>query len=160
MQDLLASEGLIPVTDQQMQNAIANAGAIPPQLAHGYYKLTFLDPHPANSQTIGLISITSSLLNSPNLIKPALQIYTNIANSFQDPMLIVPARVNQAEDFYEQNSTGSISLASLEHSPWEAVFNLQGLAPCSIQIADPSQTIVNSYNLSPLAPNGFSGCNC
>ena len=40
------------VIDQAMQMLVnVNAGSVLPQLAHGYYKLTFLDPHPANNQS-------------------------------------------------------------------------------------------------------------
>ncbi len=116
--------------------------AAPPdeQLAHGYYKLTFLDPHPANAQTIPDSSTASSLL---------FLAYSFFELWVHDPSIEVPARVNQVEEYYEQNAITSLSSATELVSKTEYALNLTG-DPSQITIDDPIGTLTNIYNLSSL----------
>lgn len=113
----------------------------------GYYKLTFLDPHPANLQTLNDVSI-SLPIPDPGLELKGLLLYALFSAAFNDPQVVVNSRVNQVEDFYEQNGVSQISPASKQAFSYENSFNLLG-DPSQIQIQDPVDTVTNDYNLSP-----------
>ena len=132
----------------------------PLALQEGYYKLTFLDPHPANLQTVGDASIDLPLpiLSSLNpetsaaLDLAALLLYTYASYQFSDPPADVSYRVNQVEDFYEQSSSLHILStcpSCIVANPIELVFNLMG-DPSQITIDDPEDTVSNQYDLTPL----------
>ena len=154
MLDLQASEGLIPVEDQEMAVAIDNAGAIPQQLVAGFYKLTFLDPHPANSSTVSLASLSPlPFTDTPQILQ---SVDDQLSSQFQDPPLFVPARVNQVEDYFQQTPTSSLSFASALFSPWENYINFWGLTPSGIKFGNTNDTIVKSYYFLPALGLGHS----
>ena len=139
------------VIGQAMQDLVNQLSPEEPALVRGYYKLTFLDPHPANIDTVGDVSI---LAPPPYDLAP-LMVYLIRSAAYADPSVTVPSRVNQVEDFYQQNSVTHLSLASILDEPLDHVFNLQG-DPSQIQIQDPVSTVTNAYDLSPLGI-GHSG---
>jgi uncharacterized repeat protein (TIGR03803 family) len=117
-------------------------------LSRGYYKLTFLDPHPATN-ALGLDSSFLLPTNLPTLeafLASAAFVYSGDA-TYSDPLITVPARINQVEDFYEQTLTSSLSSGD---ASYESAVNFWGLPPSLLGIADDTQTIVNSYNLTGL----------
>jgi uncharacterized repeat protein (TIGR03803 family) len=127
----------------------ALVGTSIPHLQNGFYELTFLDPHPANASTVGDVSTASLTVLSlgwtpAEYIEVVLDIGYMVASvRANDPSITVAPRVNEAQDFYQNNSNFGLSLASLKNSPWEAAFNLWGV-PSQISIADPSQTLSTS----------------
>ncbi|MGO9915982.1 MAG: invasin domain 3-containing protein [Isosphaeraceae bacterium] len=128
-----------------MQELVENTPATSP-LGEGYYKLTFLDPHPANAATAGDVRIQ---LPIPKFNAFAVFWYFIRSALYNDPSVVVSSRVNAVEDFYEQNSNGSIAPANFKNEPEEEYFNLLG-DPSEIQIEDPANTIAEDYDLSPL----------
>ncbi len=136
------------VIGQAMQDLVDELAPEGPALQEGYYKLTFLDPHPANAATAGDVSIAAP----PPLYETAAIVYSIRSAAYADPTVTVASRVNQVEDFYEQNSNLDILRicpACIQAHPEERFFNLQG-DPSQIQIQDPVNTVTNQYNLSPL----------
>ena len=131
-----------------------------PQLEHGYYEMTFLDPHPANRGTIGEVSTAGldvasqvfSLVWPPGKYASAVAeigycLASIIAN---DPPVTVQSRVNQVVDYYQNNSNFALSRASVLHSYClEALFNLWG-DPAEITIADPAKTASSTFDISSL----------
>ncbi len=110
------------------------------QLAHGYYKMTFLDPHPANQNTI----------KDSSTFSPGVFLYNMFFSTVvNDPPIDVPARVNQVEEYYQNNPITGLSWATRVGSPYENVLNLFG-DPSQITIDDPASTIAATYNLSSL----------
>lgn len=137
-----------------MQDLITNPPNIP-QLQHGYYEMTFLDPHPANSDTVNDVSLASlqalSLVWTPaEYATVVLDIGYFVASVYaNDPSITVLPRVNQAQEYYQTNSNFALSSSSLLNSLWEAVFNLWGV-PGQITVADPSTTLAYAVDLSSL----------
>lgn len=127
------------VVDLAMNELIVN----PPddQLAHGYYELTLLDPHPANKLTVVDADINSI---SPLLSFIAWYKYYTFSNTVNDPAITVPARVNQAVVYYQMNSILGLSTASLLQNPSEFAINLLGV-PAEVTIDDPISTVTNSH---------------
>jgi dUTPase len=148
IEDLLASQDLYPVLDPAMQDAINNAGTIPGQLLSGYYKLTFLDPHPANQNTVDLASVSPYSALTGTLGIAGLAFYAYASGQYDDPNIYIPGRVNQVEDFYEQDSTSSVNPSA--SASYEYLFNLEGESLSEIQVANTTQTKVDPYNLSSL----------
>jgi hypothetical protein len=89
-------------------------------IINGYTKMTFLDPHPANN--------TPTPGNPTILISPSPGPFGRLANELyqdfqlvaQDPPVVVPPGVRDAEVYYQQASY----LGAL--SPIERIFNLWG----------------------------------
>jgi hypothetical protein len=137
-----------------MQDLVTNSQSIP-QLQHGYYEMTFLDPHPANAGTTGDVSLASlaalSLVWTPaEYVAVVVDLgYILASASANDQSVTVPSRVNQVQDYYQRNSNFALSGASVLNSPWEAAFNLWG-DPRQITIADPSTTLAYAVNISSL----------
>ena len=136
-------------------NELIDKGSSIPHLGDGYYELTFLDPHPANAQTVDDVSTGGlsalALLPYGEYLEIAVEIgYLVKSYLADDPPITVQQRVNQVQDFYQTNSTFSLTYtnALLKNSPWETVFNLQG-DPNQI-MADNGVTLVQTVNLSSL----------
>ena len=138
-----------------MNDLVNNAQANIPQLQHGYYELTFLDPHPANGATISDVSLAGLLaLSLTPLQEAAVALgitYENENTIANDPSISVPPRVNEVQDYYQQNRAFfglfGVSVASIGNSPWEEVFNLWG-DPGQITIANPATTLNYTVNIS------------
>ena len=137
-----------------MQELVTNPPDIP-QLQHGYYEMTFLDPHPASPETADEVSM-ASLAALSQVWSPAeyaeivLDIGYFIASVHaNDPSVTVPTRVNQVEDYYQRNSNFSLSVPALMNSVFEAAFNLWGDSG-QITIASPTTTLSSSINISSL----------
>ncbi len=71
------------------------------------------------------------------------------SNSLSDPPITVPERVNQVEDFYQQNSNADILWAGNFDNPYELFFNLEG-DPAQITVKNSAMTLNEQYNLGPL----------
>ena len=132
------------VVSTVVQSLISNAGNIP-QMDHGYYKVTLLDPHPANLQ----FGLNASFSPSSTAFAPIgfaeVAGYTTFENTAADPPITIPPRVNEADILYEQTPYDEIPLTSLFES---TQFNLLGLAPANIMIQDPVRTRVLSLDLT------------
>jgi hypothetical protein len=115
-----------------------------PQLQHGYLKMTLLDPHPAN-----LAYGTNADFNplAPPVILAGYLAFEAIA---QDPPVVIPGRVNEVEQFWQQNTWDVPPLGS------ESILNLWGLDPGSIQYGDPTFTLEFNYPLTGVAGIGHS----
>lgn len=109
------------------------------QLDHGYLETTFLDPHPANNAyglNAAFTTAGALLLGGP---------YVAFQAAVHDPAIIIPARVNAAEDYFED--TDPSLLTGLE-----ATVNMHGLPPGALQIQDPSQTAFQAFDLTGVDP--------
>ena len=129
------------------------------QLQHGYYEMTFLDPHPANSGTNGQVGTAglqaaAAFFSLNWTVGEIATVVANLGNDLvnaidQDPAITVPPRVNQVVDYYQHNDNFALSLRSVENSYccMEAVFNLWG-DPAEITIADPATTLSATFDIS------------
>ena len=125
-----------------------------PQLQHGYYEMTFLDPHPANPDTIDDVSMAGLSVFSEAFTNVFFNIVAQLAfdyasHSADDPSITVPPRVNQVLDYYQTNSNFGLSIPALEQSPLEGVFNLWGV-PGQITIVSPAMTPSSTIDISSL----------
>jgi hypothetical protein len=118
------------VISKAMQDLLASAAWAPDSpLSRGYVKMTLLDPHPANND-YGLNASINPLAAVAGL---PLAGYLGFQAAVHDPPVVVPARVNEAELYYQQNSFWS--------SPGkEFLVNLQGLGVDGITVQDPVAT--------------------
>jgi hypothetical protein len=90
-----------------------------PQLNAGYIKDTLLDPHAANNAVPGQqYSLTSGPLGW--LAKGEIDSFQSKA---KDPAVFIPARVNDAEVFYQHTS------AAKSHGVNNGIYNLWGQVP-------------------------------
>ncbi len=135
------------VIGQAMQDLVSNLNTEEPALAEGYYKLTFLDPHPANLNTLTDISVGSLLAPPTDLA--GLLLYAVFSAAYDDPRVVVNSRVNQVDDYYEQDSVSNINAPYKLVSSYENFFNLMG-DPSQIEIQDSTSTVSLQYNLSSL----------
>ena len=126
------------VIDQTMIDLDIFTSLLPPQLAHGFYKMTMLDPHPANLYTIKDISI-NPLLWPLAILDPIGQLL------YSDPSIVVPRRINQLEDYYQKSAYNALVH---DHYWLETYFNLQGLSLNEITIQDQGQTITTQYDMT------------
>jgi Repeat of unknown function (DUF5650)/Invasin, domain 3/Immunoglobulin I-set domain len=134
------------VIGQAMHDLVAYSASLPAQLQVGYYKMTLLDPHPANLATAGEVSV-SNLAGGLDLdLLSAL-----LSTAYSDPSITVAPRVNQVEEYYQRNSTSSISVSSLLdfQKVGETAFNLLGV-PSQVTVVDTTQTVTNMIDLSGL----------
>ena len=142
------------VVGRAMRDLTNMISTTPIPLARGYYKLTLLDPHPANSNTLNDIgTITTNLpiitYGVKLLALDVMEVYALLENAYKDPPIVVDHRVNQVEDYYQQNAPSSLSSRSIYDNPLEAVFNLLG-DPSQVRIQDALDTITTEYNLTSL----------
>jgi len=134
------------VIDQTMNDLAIFQSSLEPQLAHGYYKMTMLDPHPANPATIKDTTINPLLptalpLGLAAALGPGL---------YSDPAISVPSRVNQVEDYYQKTPAYKITAFDIRNAPNELFFDFQGLSLQEMSIEDTSKTVTTSYDLTPL----------
>jgi len=134
--------------------SLALSKTVAASLGEGYYKVTFLDPHPANLATEQdvRVGVTAGGNGVARSFQAALELeavldYAEVSTVYSDPSIEVPARVNQAEIFYQQNATTTLSNESILESPWEQYFNLLG-DPSQINVLDANKTVTQQYNLS------------
>jgi probable HAF family extracellular repeat protein len=105
------------------------------QLQHGYFKMTLLDPHPANSKYGLNADFDPGTLGSLFQKK-----YVKFQDAVHDPDVVVPARVNKVEILWEQTPVSELS-------GYEGYINLWGLDPSFIQFQG-SQTAVDKLDLT------------
>jgi hypothetical protein len=118
-------------------------------LTRGYYKITLLDPHPANllnlpDANIAPLSLPisfSSIAYDEGILSLAAAYYY-FEYKVQDPTVFIPSRVNEADILYEKTDAADIS------SLPESILNLQGLDPSKIIVQDPTQTQILADNLT------------
>ncbi len=133
------------VVDQAMQylTTASGLGQLSPQLAHGYYQMTLLDPHPANASTISDASF-NPLVPSPPQTDFAID-----SSTYDDPPIVIPARVNQLLDVYQKNTYSSVSSIVEPPASWESAFNLKGLSLQEMTIpGQGSSTLVTAFNVT------------
>jgi uncharacterized repeat protein (TIGR03803 family) len=124
-------------------------------LQHGFYEMTFLDPHPANSNTVDDISLGVPSLSGISalpgylVIYKAITTYTSLSQYANDSPIVVPGRVNEVEDFFQNNPTSALSSAAIANSPFgiEQYANLWG-DPDEINVSDPTATLNYTINVS------------
>jgi hypothetical protein len=102
-----------------------------PQLQHGFFKMTLMDPHPAN-QKYGLNADFSPDFDGLVFLAG----YTWFEAQVHDPDVQVPSRVNAVEELYQETPTSLFS-GFLSGFP-ENHINLFGLLPLQIG-QDPNQ---------------------
>jgi hypothetical protein len=124
------------VVSEAMQSLINNAGNFP-QLDHGYFKMTLLDPHPANN-VFGFNASTTVLG------LPLAGSYIDFQDVTIDPPVYVPARVNEVDDFYEKTPTTDLLDFILEGH----FLNLNGLSTADVHVQDPTKTLVLARDLT------------
>jgi hypothetical protein len=107
------------VVSQALQDLV---GTTDPALKGGYIQMTMLDPHPANDFQ-GLFSWVP-ILPLSNTIAEGTLIFQLLA---QDPQVIVPSDVTQAEEFDQQTLAGQL-FPTLS----EFLMNLWGEPPTTI----------------------------
>jgi hypothetical protein len=106
----LAMQELLKDTDQHLQ--------------HGYFKMTLLDPHPANLD----YDLNASLKPDGPLFPQALAYYSRFEHDVHDPRVTVPGRVNEIEQFWQQNPWYLVPLGGSPVPGIEGfVINLWGL---------------------------------
>ena len=109
------SEGAVVNT----QAIVSLESRMTPQLNAGYIKDTLLDPHAANNAVPGQqYSLTSGPLGW--LAKGEIDSFQSKA---KDPAAFIPARVNDAEVFYQHTS------AAKSHGVNSGIYNLWGQVP-------------------------------
>jgi N-acetylneuraminic acid mutarotase len=113
--------------------------ASPPndQLSHGFMEMTLLDPHPANN-AYGLNA--DFTFNGALTVAP---LYLGFQAIVADGPVIVPSRVNLAEDIYQSTNANQGQSYPIEAT----VVNLHGLPRNGIQIQGPD-TIVAALALT------------
>jgi hypothetical protein len=99
-------------------------------------KMTLLDPHPANND----YGLNASF--SPTGFALLESSYTDFQAATSDGPVIIPSRVNQVEDFYQQTDYSQLQLSGLE-----GTINLQGLSTGLLQI-EGANTQVTDYPLT------------
>jgi hypothetical protein len=105
-----------------------------PQLAHGYKKLTFLDPHPAAYP--GAANKYYGLNASfPRFSFGVQKYYLSFEKKTMDGPVFIPAGTNEAEDYYQQ--TDHALLTGKE----KRFVNLWGLDPSQIIVAPHTNTL-------------------
>jgi hypothetical protein len=109
---------------------------LPEQVQHGYWKMTLLDPHPANN----MYGRNGSFAGPDKALIPFYLAFQGIVN---DPPVVVPARVNLAEILWQKTPCSGFP------ATWfESGLNLKGLSPRDITIEDPNHTIVMFQDLT------------
>jgi hypothetical protein len=132
------------VIDQTMNDLADYQSSLQSQLAHGFYKMTMLDPHPANPETKGDVTINPAI---PTAMPPALADLL-LPGLDDDPSIDVPSRVNEVEDYYQKTPYSKISSFDLSNDPNERYYDFQGLSLQEMTIEDTDQTIATSYDLT------------
>jgi hypothetical protein len=127
------------LVDEALETLLGNTGVIP-QLAHGYMKLTLLDPHPANNH-YGFNASVSGVAQNLKMTS-----YMEFQQTVQDPALMIPSRVNEVDDVYERTQASALPFFSFESS-----LNPHGLSPADLGVVSTTMTTVLSYDLTPLS---------
>lgn len=123
------SRGTIVVT-QAMGILIAEIST--PQTQFGYKKLTLLDPHPANPRSEGYYSLNPKWSRSAGVMYSE---YDKFRKTVQDPNIIIPSGVDEAEVFFQRTTAqdASVVLNALSEDrnlvPSDSVINLWGVGP-------------------------------
>jgi hypothetical protein len=138
------------VISEVMQQLVASTI---PQLQHGYLKMTLLDPHPANRGVDPLVGMAygenadfSSGLGTL-LVEPS---YNTFEDAVDDPPVEIPGRVNEVEEYWEQN-------LCTQCPGLEAIVNLWGVDPSFLTIDNPSFTVVQTQQLGPDVVDPLTG---
>lgn len=129
------------VISEVAQHMLDNLGVVP-QMDHGYLKMTLLDPHPANN-TYGYNGDFAALFGGN-----FLHLYQAFQFLVHDPAVVVPARVNEVNDFYEDTTCIKIAPSTNLEESFFGFGNLHGLAPSKIKVQNLTQTEVFSENLT------------
>jgi hypothetical protein len=117
-------------------------GTTDPALAGGYMQMTMLDPHPANNSFSQFSFVPFSRLS----IAAALGVAAFQALT-QDPQVVIPPDVMQAQLFYQDTPAGHIFA-----TPSEFLVNLWGNSPG--QIANQSGQPIEAMNLTNVHDHG------
>jgi hypothetical protein len=118
-------------------------GANDPAFHGGYIQMTMLDPHPANNLFGPLNWVASNLL--ADYIAAAAYIFQALV---QDPQVVVPSDVTQAEVFDQQTPSGQHFAA-----PVEQFLNLWGEVPSALP--NQSGQPIPSQNLTGVIAPGI-----
>ena len=99
------SRGAVVISQAALDlQALERAGAFP-QLRAGYLKMTFLDPHPANNVSPVGNPLMAWYSASPGPIgQTGVIFYTRFSAEAQDPPVMLPSNVDDAEVYYQHTS--------------------------------------------------------
>jgi hypothetical protein len=136
------SRGSVVITTAMQ--AIQDSLATIPQAAGGYWRLTYLDPHPSHASGVVPFSAADSRVG-----RTALQLANAFQDLAQDPFpLTVPSNVANAQIYYENSPAGTLQFLSEE-----SVLNPWGTFPPGIQ---PSTGAGTRFDVQDLTTPGMS----
>jgi hypothetical protein len=124
------SRGAVVISSAlQVLEETEQSGGLLPQLAGGYVKMTMLDPHPAHNHLLPLFSSVVSDIFLPEVVTAFGWLAATGVIAFQaaaqDPEVVVPANVNEAEVYFQHTNSLSLLFTNWE----EAILNLWGEVP-------------------------------
>ncbi len=112
------------VISQALQDLV---GTSDPVLAGGYKDMTLLDPHPANNSFASPDYSAGKDSFSQYVVVPGYLAFQALA---QDPQMVIPSNVDQAEEYFQHTPASALSIFS--RSPWEPFINFWGENPLLI----------------------------
>jgi hypothetical protein len=132
------------VISQAMLNLVSTTD---PALVGGFKEMTFLDPHPASSadQFLSAAKTTKARIE--------LALYNGFVSRTQDPAVVIPSNVNEAEVYYQQNPVSVFPASSGESTLnlWGDIRDITNQSTIAV-----SYFLLNNDTLSNGSPIGHS----